>query len=211
MDRHAASEPAKEFEKSHVRATHVRNISIHDLLINQSLSSKTAFEEQTVKPPSDSSPEYSLDTLNLLVPWDIPLECKLTEPIKQQIQTGLRSLTQALNNPNCAQALKDINQALTILPKSKSYLAQSDKTKTALSIAAVEEYDTYFKISHVQTNSDEDTALCLTRGLITNCHCFISLCHRVPSLSPTQIEQQKRGFHSYIALLSRAFDISPLL
>ncbi|WP_193854682.1 hypothetical protein [cf. Phormidesmis sp. LEGE 11477] len=157
--------------------------------------------------PNNAS-EYSSNTLDLLVPWDIPLECELDEPIKQQIATSLRSLSQALHNPNRHQALTEIEQITASLPQAKTYPTKTTKTKTALSAAAVEEYDTYFKVRHVQTTEAEDIALCLTQGLLTNCHHFISLCHRLPTLNPAQINQQKQGFLSYTALLERAFNIN---
>ncbi|MEM6451437.1 MAG: hypothetical protein AAF703_14115 [Cyanobacteria bacterium P01_D01_bin.105] len=163
----------------------------------------------TLPAPNHSS-EYSSNTLDLLIPWDIPLECKLSEPTKQKIKKSLRSLTQALKNPNLPQALTVIDQILTYLPEPVTDPTKTEKTKTSLSVDAVEEYDTYFKVSHVQTTHPEDTALCLTKGLLTNCHHFISLCCSVPTLNPSQIDQQKQGFLSYITLLERTFHINSL-
>ena len=166
------------------------------------------FEEQAVTLQPNHSSEYSSNTLDLLVPWDIPLECALNEPIKQNIKESLRSLTQALNDPNLTQALTKIDYILANLPEPETYPAKTEKTKTSLSATAVEEYDTYFKVSHVQTTHTEDTALCLTKGLLTNCYHFISLCCSVPTLNPAQVTQQKQGFLSYITLLERTFNIN---
>jgi len=165
------------------------------------------FEEQTVTFPPNNASDYSSNTFDLLVPWDIPLECKLDEATKQQIAGSLRSLTQALNSPNLLQALTEIKQIIDSLPEAKTHPTKAVKTKTALSAAAVAEYDTYFKVRHVQATQAEDTALCLTKGLLTNCHHFISLCRNLPTLNPDQVTQQKQGFLSYITLLERTFNI----
>ncbi|MEL6553023.1 MAG: hypothetical protein AAFQ63_06090 [Cyanobacteria bacterium J06621_11] len=167
-------------------------------------------------PQSESSSDIfdldmlNLDMLNLLVPWDIPLECQLSDPIKQQISTSLRSLHQALNHPDEAQALTQISQIISTLPSPNTQPAQIDSTKTALSPAAVTDYDTYFKINHIQTTTAEDTALSLTHSFLTNAHKFITLCATTP-LDPLHIAQQKQGFITYINLLTRVFNISNLL
>lgn len=165
-------------------------------------------KEQSVTSSFNNSSERFLDTLNLLVPWDIPLECQLSEPVKQQIEQSLRSLLQTLNNPNFTQANLQINQILNDFPKPNTQPAQVQNTRTALSTAAIEDYDTYFHISHVQTQTAEDTALCLTQGLLTNCHKFITLCRTTPTLPPQHIAQQKQGLIAYIHLLTRAFNIN---
>ncbi len=166
--------------------------------------------EPSVKPPFNHSSERSPDRLNLLVPWDIPLTCQLSESVKRQIEESLRSLLKILNNPNLTQAHQQLNEILTILPTPNTQLAQIKSTKTALSTAAVEDYDIYFGINHVQTNTDDSTALCLTQALLINCYKFLLLCNNTPNLSPQQIIQQKQGFISYIHLLTRVFNIDAL-
>ena len=173
-------------------------------------------EEQSVKDNLNNSPERSPETLDLLVPWDIPLACQLGEPIKQQISASLQSLLQALDNPNFSEAQIQIHQILTSLPIPETQPAQVKSTKTALSTADVEDYDIYFRVNHVQTipnqtDRDEATALSLTQGLLTNCHKFITLCCTTPTLAPQHITQQKQGFISYIHLLTRVFNIENLL
>jgi len=167
--------------------------------------------EQAVNSPNNNSSERPQNTLDLLVPWDIPLECNLSEPVKQQIEDSLRSLLQALTNPDLSKAHTQITHLLTTFPTSNTHPAKIKTTKTALSPAAVEDYDTYFGITHIQTTTEEDTALTLTRGLLTNCHKFITLCRTTPTLDPQHITQQKQGFISYIHLLTRVFNIENLL
>ncbi len=172
-------------------------------------------QEQSVKRPANNSAdnpadnlsERSPEILDLLVPWDIPLECQLELPVKQQIEESLRSLLQALNNPNFFEAQHQIHKILNTFSTPETQPAQVKITKTALSTADVEDYDTYFHINHVQTSSDEATALLITRGLLTNCNKFITLCCTTPNLSPQHITQQKQGFISYIYLLTRVFNI----
>jgi len=167
-------------------------------------------EEQSVKPLPDNLSERSSDTLDLLVPWDIPLECQLSEPIKQHIEESLRSLLGALNNPDLVQARLQIHQLINTLPTPNTRPAQVKSTKTALSNAAVEDYDTYFHTTHIQAEGPDDTGLTLTQGILTNCHKFITLCCDTPDLDAQQISQQKQGFISYITLLSRIFHITNL-
>ena len=168
-------------------------------------------EEQSVKAHPNNPSERSSDTLDLLVPWDIPLECQLSDPVKQQIEEGLRSLLKILNEPNFSEASSQINQLLNTFPPPNTQHAQVKGTKTALSPAAVEDYDIYFGINHVQTNTDDNTALTLTYALLTNCHKFITLCNNISHLSAQHIIQQKQGFISYITLLTRVFNIENLL
>ena len=179
-------------------------------MINLLTLSKTndCAKEHSVKSLPDHLSERSPDTLDLLVPWDIPLECSLSDPIKQKIEESLRSLLQALNNPDPTQARLHINQTLNTFPKPNTQTAQVKSTKTPLSTAAVEDYDTYFAVNHVQTEHADDTALSLTRSLLTNCNTFITLCCNIPKLDPQQISQQKQGFISYILLLTRVFNLN---
>ncbi|MEO1396827.1 MAG: hypothetical protein AAFV90_28435 [Cyanobacteria bacterium J06634_5] len=164
-------------------------------------------KERAVKPLQENPSERSLDTLDLLVPWDIPLECQLSEPVKQQIEKSLRSLLTALNNPDLVQARLQIHQLINTLPTPNTRPAQVKSTKTALSNAAVEDYDTYFHITHIQAEGPDDTGLTLTQGILTNCHKFLTLCCDTPDLDAKHVSQQKQGFISYITLLSRVFHI----
>ncbi|MEL6468405.1 MAG: hypothetical protein AAFQ74_01640 [Cyanobacteria bacterium J06623_4] len=161
--------------------------------------------------PSDSSP----DTLDLLVPWDLPVECEPKAPEKQKIEQSLRSLltllqTFSLQTPNLQQAQTQLTQLQTALTKPTTTPAQITNTKTALTPTAIEDYDTYFHITHVQTQTSTDTALCLTHGLLTNCHKFITLCLSSSAINPQHTHQQIQGFITYLHLLTRIFNISPL-
>ncbi|MEM9809022.1 MAG: hypothetical protein AAF959_27525 [Cyanobacteria bacterium P01_D01_bin.56] len=157
--------------------------------------------------PESMTPANVPNTLDLLVPWDIPLEYSLDDAEKQQIQPILQQLLHTLQLDDYLQALTQIEQLLATLPLPNTQVAQVKSTKTSLSTDDVDDYDQYFGVNHVQT---AETALCLVRGLITNCHRFIALCFHNPQLSPQQVEQQKQGFISYIHLLARVFYLEEL-
>jgi hypothetical protein len=152
-------------------------------------------------------PEKLPTTLELLTPWDIPLECSICEPLKQQIFASMKQLLQALQIEDFSQALIEIAQILHNLDIPETQLAKIDSTKTALRSDEVDDYDQYFKVNHVQAQQNEDIALCLVRGLLTNCYTFTALCCQASPLNSRHIAQQKQGFISYILLLSRVFDL----
>lgn len=161
----------------------------------------------SVKPVPDHSPA----TLDLLVPWDIPLECRLTVPYKHKIQQSLQQLLQALQRPDAHQALVDIEHILSILDHPTTRPAHVKSTKTALKAEEVDDFDQYFGVNHVQTeDTDLDVGLCLVRGLLVNCQKFMVLCHHSPQLDPDQIALQKQGFISCVYLLERVFCLEKL-
>ena len=157
--------------------------------------------------PDSMTPDSPPSTLDLLVPWDIPLECSLGDAEKQQIQATLEQLLEALQVSDYNQALIQIKQLLANLKIPSTQIAQVKSTKTSLSTEDVDDYDQYFGVSHVQTR---ESALCLVRGLLTNCYRFMALCAQNPQLSFQQIAQQKQGFVSYIHLLARVFYLEDL-
>ncbi|MEM7061622.1 MAG: hypothetical protein AAF572_00420 [Cyanobacteria bacterium P01_B01_bin.77] len=146
-------------------------------------------------------------TLDLLVPWDIPLEYRLDPATKQQMQTSLQQLLEILKITDNACACSCTEQLLAELPRPNAQPAQVKSTKTSLSTDDAEDYDQFFGVRHIQTT---EPALCLVRGLLTNCHRFLSLCVNHPQLSPQHIAQQKQGFVSYIDLLGRVFYLEEL-
>ena len=155
----------------------------------------------------DMAPDGVATTLDLLVPWDIPLEYRLDPATKQQIQTSLQQLLEILNITDKDRARCRIEQLLAELPRPNAQPAQVKSTKTSLSTDDTEDYDRYFGVRHIQT---ADPALCLVRGLLTNCHRFLTLCINHHQLSLQHIAQQKQGFVSYIDLLARVFYLEEL-
>ncbi|MEM9805126.1 MAG: hypothetical protein AAF959_07575 [Cyanobacteria bacterium P01_D01_bin.56] len=157
--------------------------------------------------PHGITPDGIPTTLDLLVPWDIPLEQKLDTTTKQQTQTSLRQLLKILKITDNAYALSSIEQLLANSPTPSIQLTQAKSTKTSLSTDDADDYDQYFGVKHIQT---AEPALCLVRGLLTNCHRFLTLCINHPQLPPEHITKQKQGFVSYIGLLARVFYLEEL-
>jgi hypothetical protein len=152
-------------------------------------------------------PNHLPATLDLPIPWDIPLECQLNAPQKKQIQTTLHQLSQVLQSPDTHQALVEIDYLLSRLDYPQTQIAQVEYTKTSLKTDEVDDFDQYFGIHHVQT---DDIALCLVRGLLVNCQKFMILCENCPQLDSRHVTQQKQGFVSYIHLLARVFYLDGL-
>ncbi|MEM1290622.1 MAG: hypothetical protein AAGH67_03955 [Cyanobacteria bacterium P01_H01_bin.162] len=152
----------------------------------------------------ETSLDESLAVLELLIPWDLPLEQHLSPTDKSRIDQALRQLLQALAQPSPQAALISISQALTALGEVDTQTASIQSTQTSLKAWEVEDYDRYFQIRHVHT---EQSALCLVRGLLLTCQKFFEIHMQTPWLDTRQVKQQQQGFISYIELLQRTFDL----
>ena len=158
--------------------------------------------------PRELSMETSLDeslaVLELLIPWDLPLEQHLSPTDKSRIDQALRQLLQALAQPSPQAALISISQALTAWGEVDTQTASMQSTQTSLKAWEVEDYDRYFQIRHVHT---EQSALCLVKGLLLTCQKFFEIDRQTPWLDAHQVKQQQQGFISYIELLQRTFGL----
>lgn len=152
----------------------------------------------------ETTPSESSTFLELLVPWDLPVDQRLSPGDSTRIDRALQQLLQALENSSSQEALNYIDQALTDLGHLDTQTANVAQTKTSLKPWEVEDYDRYFQTRHVHT---EDSAICLVKGLLLTCQRFVEICIQTPQLDTQQIEQQTQGFISYIRLLRRVFDI----
>ena len=142
--------------------------------------------------------------LDLLVPWDIPLDSQL-EPIQQEkIIKSLKILLRSLEEPSIEIALQKINLAIDYLGEISISHAEIDYTKTSLKNWEVADYDTFFKVNRVEAKEPE---LCLVKGLLVNCRAFFLLCQASDKLDPIQINIQKKGFAIYAYLLARNFGL----
>ncbi|MEO0539227.1 MAG: hypothetical protein AAFZ80_00010 [Cyanobacteria bacterium P01_A01_bin.105] len=157
--------------------------------------------------PEDQSP-----MLDLLVPWEIPLECRLSDAEKQPLRESLQRLLAALEEEDFTRSQSQIEQILTNLPSPAVQPAQIASTKTSLTADAVDDYDRYFSVSHVRpkTATAYDIALCLVRGLLINCQRFTALCCQMPQPNLQHVAQQQQGFISYAHLLARTFSLENL-
>ncbi|MEM1367734.1 MAG: hypothetical protein AAGG02_06890 [Cyanobacteria bacterium P01_H01_bin.15] len=145
--------------------------------------------------------------LDLLVPWEIPLEYDLDDSQQAEIRTALHQLLTALKTPDKIQAQQQIAQIINTLSIPQTNLAQVEHSKTRLTILDIEDYDIYFKVRHIQS---DDPALCLVQGLLVNSYQFIKLCLQNPNLNPLHVQQQQQGLISYIHLLTRLFKLEYL-
>ncbi|MEM6437617.1 MAG: hypothetical protein AAF773_27745 [Cyanobacteria bacterium P01_D01_bin.115] len=152
----------------------------------------------------ETFPDESLAVLELLIPWDLPLEQHLSPTDKSLIDQALRQLLQALAQPSPQAALISISQALTALGEVDTQTASIQSTQTSLKAWEVEDYDRYFQIRHVHT---EQSALCLVRGLLLTCQKFFEIYIQTPWLDAHQVKQQQQGFISYTQLLQRTFGL----
>lgn len=153
----------------------------------------------------ETSLNESPTSLELLTPWELPLDQHLSAADRTCIDHALRQLLQALENPSLQEALSSVNQALKELGEIDTQAASITSTKTALKAWEVEDYDRYFQTRHVQT---EQSAMCLVKGLLLTCQRFVEICIQIPLLDTQHIEQQKQGFISYIHLLRRVFNLN---
>ena len=142
--------------------------------------------------------------LELLIPWELPLDQTPSPADRTRINRALSQLLQALVNPSFQKVLADINQALAELGNIDTQIATIQSTKTNLKVWEVEDYDRYFQIRHVCT---EHSAICLVRGLLVTCQNFSEICLQIPWLEAHYIQQQRQGFISYALMLKRMFDL----
>jgi hypothetical protein len=142
--------------------------------------------------------------LELLVPWELPIEQQLSEASKAKLSKVLDWLLQSLKQTSPQKALLTINQSLFILGAAEVYLAKISSTKASLEGWEVEDFNNYFGINHVET---QEPALCLVKGVLVAYQTFLHLSSQSSWLDPAQVELQKRGFASYARLLARVFDL----
>lgn len=150
---------------------------------------------------SDNDFDFQLD---LLVPWDIPLNSQLKPIQKEKIIKALTIFLRSLEENSIEMALQYINLALNCLGEVNISPAEIDQTKTSLKNWEVADYDTFFKVNRVKA---EEPALCLVKGLLVNCRAFFLLCQASDHLDPVQIDIQKQGFASHAYLLARNFGL----
>ncbi|MEO1592171.1 MAG: hypothetical protein AAFU71_12880 [Cyanobacteria bacterium J06632_22] len=153
------------------------------------------------------TPDDQPPALDLLVPWDIPVEYRLSDAEKIILEESLRRLLKALQAPKPELAQQQIEQILAELAQPTPQAAQIISTKTFLNLDDVGDYDRYFGVNHIQT---KDITLCLVRGLLVTCQRFMVLWHQTPQLDPHRVSQQIQGFISYVHLLARTFSLDSL-
>lgn len=142
--------------------------------------------------------------LELLVPWELPIEQPLSAADQLRIGRALQNLLRALQAPD-AVALPLVDQALQELGEIAAAPADVNATKTGLQQPQIEDFDHYFEAVHVQTS---DPAGCLVYGLLLTYRRALQLWLSA-DFDSNQIADQKQGFASYAQLLLRVFQPVP--
>jgi hypothetical protein len=146
-----------------------------------------------------------LSKLCLVAPWDLPIQQQLSDAHCSQLQRSLKQFLKALEQTSYQEAITTINQELVNLDISSVVSLELSSTQTKLKPWEVEDFDTYFEISHVQT---QETAICMVWSLLVTYHAFLVLSHQGSDFDPTQVELQRQGFRSYAFLLARVFSLN---
>lgn len=144
--------------------------------------------------------------LDLLVPWELPIEQHLNEANQARVSQVLCQILLAMKQVESEAALAIIQTALRELSSQDISPIQVSCTKTALKSWEVEDFDRYFGVNHVQT---QEPALCIVKSLLLAVsRMFLLLYEQDNYFDPAQVERQKQGYISYVRLLSRVFNIS---
>ncbi|MBF2002250.1 MAG: hypothetical protein IGS38_16205 [Synechococcales cyanobacterium M58_A2018_015] len=139
--------------------------------------------------------------LELLVPWELPIEQPLSATEQARVERALQQLLRALQQPD-AVALATVTQALTELGPVPTTPANVTTSKTPLKQPQINDFDGYFETVHVQS---AEVAACIVRSLLSTYQRLLSLWQQSDCFDAMQIEQQKQGLTSYVYLLGRVF------
>jgi hypothetical protein len=140
-------------------------------------------------------------TLELLVPWDLPIASGLESD--RQPRAALLQLLQALETDDMEQALQWVSQAIATLDPIATIPAQVETTKLSLKYWEIEDFDTFFKVDHVQTNQPISAVV---KGLLLASYVFLQTIHLPLPANDIYINQQRLGFAAYAQLLLRILD-----
>ena len=144
--------------------------------------------------------------LYLLVPWNLPIEEQLSESNRSKIRQALKNLLQALDEIYHQKALAIINQELVNLDISSLSPALISSTETSLKPWEVEEFNDYFKLSHVTT---KHKSICVVWGLLIVYKTLLVLDESDnKKFDPNLLNNLKEGLKSYVYLLGRVFSLS---
>jgi hypothetical protein len=146
-----------------------------------------------------------IEQLELLIPWDLPLETTVSNSDKIKLIKSLKLILKASVSSSYQEELKFIERALLVLGKVAVYPVEIKKTQTSLDAWEVQDYDKYFGVNHIKT---KHSAIALVRSLLITYEIFIKLIIQNNNLESQQIEIQKKGFTNYVYLLTRVFDLS---
>ena len=144
--------------------------------------------------------------LDLLVPWDLPIDEQLSEADTVKLSQALKQILTALQQVDTSAALVIIQDELSKLAFVDIFPAKISSTKTPLKKWEIEDFDRHFGINHVES---QQPAFCIVKSLMLAVYqMFILLDKQNNSqFDSIQIERQKQGYISYIHLLSRVYHL----
>lgn len=155
---------------------------------------------------SQSSPMTSIpDLLQLLNPWELPQSLDLEPSEQALVASALQKALEALNQTDDRRALATIETALKSLGSINGLTLPIENSKTSLQAWEIEDYDRFFKIQHVETDTPE---LCIIQGFLLVIQSFLSLSLENEHLSEQDLIQQRQGFIIYANLLARVFNLT---
>ncbi|NJL19905.1 MAG: hypothetical protein HC895_02305 [Leptolyngbyaceae cyanobacterium SM1_3_5] len=140
--------------------------------------------------------------LDLLSPWDLPIEQSLSESDRARVGQALQQFLQALHTTD-QEAIELLKTAISELGTSPVSPTEIAVTKTGLNQQQIDDFDRYFDVHHVQA---ENAAICLMRSILITYQRSLQLRHK-QQFDPVQIAQEKQGFISYAHLLKRVFNL----
>ena len=144
--------------------------------------------------------------LDLLVPWDLPIDEQLSEADTVDLSQALRQILKALQQVDTSAALIIIQGELSKLASVNISPAKISSTKTPLKKWEIEDFDRHFGVNHVESRKP---SFCIVKSLMLAVYqMFILLDKQNNSqFDSIQIERQKQGYISYIHLLSRVYHL----
>lgn len=148
---------------------------------------------------------YDEFPLNLLVPWDLPIDERLSQADTVKLSQALCQILKALKQVNASSALVMIEDELYKLGSTDVFPAKISSSKTALKSWEIEDFDSHFDVNHVES---QQPALCIVKSLMLAVYrMFVLLNEPNSDFDSTAVERQKQGYISYIRLLSRVYHL----
>ena len=148
---------------------------------------------------------YDEFQLDLLVPWDLPVDERLNEADTVKLSQALSQIVKALKQVEASSALVIIKDELYKLGSPDILPAKISSTKTAIKGWEIEDFDSHFDVNHVES---QQPALSIIKSLMLAIYrMFILLNEQNNNFDSLAVEQQKQGYISYIHLLSRVYHL----
>ncbi|MEM1392164.1 MAG: hypothetical protein AAF757_11320 [Cyanobacteria bacterium P01_D01_bin.116] len=149
---------------------------------------------------------YDESQLDLLVPWDLPVDEPLDEADTVKLSQALTQILKVLKQVDVSSALVIIKNELYKLGSPDISPAKISSSKTAIKGWEIEDFDSHFDVNHVES---QQPALSIIKGLMLAIYrMFILLNEQNNSqFDSLAVERQKQGYISYIRLLSRVYHL----